>query len=97
MDDEKFETDALQREEEQNADWMWDMQKTYADLEREMTNLDARRSGLKKSLIELEDKNKMAERLCLKEQHDVDELKLNGKCNQPTNRSINQSINQSIR
>ncbi|OQV12670.1 hypothetical protein BV898_13079 [Hypsibius exemplaris] len=82
IDDEAFEASTLQREEEQNADWMWDVQKNYAELEREMAEMDSRKIELKKTVTELDEERKVAENALKKEQVYVAELQLTETRNQ---------------
>jgi chromosome segregation ATPase len=78
ISEQKFQADSLQKEEEHNADWMWGIQKNYADLEQQMAELDSRRTELKKTVAELEEEHGIAERLLKKEEADVHQLQNNG-------------------
>ena len=68
----------LEQDDQENADWMWDVQCNYTKLEKEMVNLDAKRVELRTELINSEEKQKQASRHLQKEQNYINELQLNG-------------------
>ena len=68
----------LEQEEEQNADWMWDVQQNYANLEREMADLDSVCVQLKNELLKSDEAQVHAIRQLQKEQKYIHDLELNG-------------------
>lgn len=77
--DERREAENIQKEEEQNADWMWDVQRNYAEMEKQMAELDSQRVQLKDKAVALEEDHKVAQYKLEKEEAYVQKLHLNGK------------------
>lgn len=68
----------LEQEEEQNADWMWDVQRNYAKLEKDMADLDSRRLQSKSELLKSDEAQVLALRTLKKEEKYISNLELNG-------------------
>ncbi|XP_055341655.1 coiled-coil domain-containing protein 40-like [Paramacrobiotus metropolitanus] len=84
-----LETEAIQTEEETNADWMWDVQQNYARLEKDTAAVSAQRLQLTNALMDLQEELVGAEKVLSQEEKYKADLLDNEKKNQGEIQQLN--------